>query len=1078
MPLPDIDFETIFLGAWVAKFQSTAGLNGDAGGITVTLVEDDTHTFTPLQEGTPTSFTCGDFRFDGIYQFVNYNSSVGGKDITVFLSNVSELLNGVQVILSDYNGQIYGTPNLINAYGYLENALGFGGSLVNDAGMPWYVPVEELSVSASGDLTLTGVSHIGLRPALENLINFNANYNYGSGIVQANHKYLLDLEDLHTTLNVPTYYRVGGPNQSLLEIIGGIYRDSGHDYIPILTVSGSGPHIISFKSISRVDQVPVGQIAQFIAETPNVISYQTGCEFRNEPTNVFMVGAQQETIYPVEYNGTNIYPYWGYDWDGHVIMGSGTGDGYRVDLNASPIIDIMSYLGGDPVRYNVSPTELRMALADYDSWAFFICKNKYSTVAAPLGIVSTAAYQNLPISPIMSDFIADDPFTVAMANSGVASNLINKSQRLYEFVRNYAESYYGRQFLVLLPNIFKIQLEPNSNNAQYSAVPTDAAYFGEGQSPLGLNFINEIVFLNDQNKFHAFARYDGIGTSDITSISQEGSVMQNDGVSITDLYTSCDISERIHQLQDGRFCAVATFSSPVREKPDSYLGDIEMVASVFGCTVADLVNAIDITSDSFPVKCVPRFRAIDAIAVPMRSNTSVYGPYRILGAQGKTHFIKDDQLAPWTYGAYDVMDDAALAQIQGFATNLQVIDTGTVTVPGLPERNLGDMLVDEGSEITGIDLSYGVEGIQTTYKLQNYSPRKGIFTKDKVNYLQKVGQSLVQTRRNVRELFQARKQRQLQLNARDYGLFERMAYGFKQQSPHSMMVSQYIALSGENRIVTSIQKYKDVPFNLRAGKEEQYKNTAAASLDSLFLGVSNKLDYSGLMPHFRPYDSRLGTKVKSRYELEPIKGSGYNVNWLLTRDSYSGMNRNRVELDYDNARDIALRGSIKLSQWGYDTLGKPYPNFYADGSGVAVSGSGSGINGVSESGFYINGTFYSGLPIPTQFKSDEFSPQYLSHPNLWAAGPVDLKWCQFRSVFTANTKFPAYSITNIPAATSGAWGSGLASIYINGSMTLDRVPVYNHYRTAIPSGRRMFIEEIGTEGIFFAMGPDCTGSLY
>jgi hypothetical protein len=263
---------------------------------------------------------------------------------------------------------------------------------------------------------------------------------------------------------------------------------------------------------------------------------------------------------------------------------------------------------------------------------------------------------------------------------------------------------------------------------------------------------------------------------------------------------------------------------------------------------------------------------------------------------------------------------------------------------------------------------------------------------------------------------------------------------------------------------------------VRGSNYEKYYNTAGASLDTLFLGISNDLVYSGLMPNYRAYDSRLGSNSKSRFEWEPVKSGGYNINWIVNRDSYSGMNKNRVPIDYNKVRDIGLRGPLKVAGWGYDVLGKPVPNLWPNGHGT--TGSGSTLNGTTSSGIYVNGVRYSGVPVPTQFLSTEFASGALTDPYLWPAGPVDLKWDQFRSLYTANTLFPAYSITSIPAATSGTWGTGLAAIYINGQMTLDRITVYNHYVTAIPSGRRMFVQEAGVEGVFFAQGPDCASAAF
>jgi hypothetical protein len=1034
-----------FLGATVIGFSANAGLNDQESSCNIQLVEDKTvgQNFTPLEPGTPIVFSAGSsFSFHGLYQYGTKSVSTQGSGIwTILLTGPREVLDGTAFIIDGYNGSVAGIPNVVNGYGILENSLGFGGSLTNAAGMPWNYAVGLLPSSVQAALTVSGVSYVGVQSALEAVVNNLAGGGtYGNGMYLNGNRFVLNLSGITSDLNVPAYYRLPGPSISVLEIINSLYRDAGHDYIAKMIVNSGSPTQIYFKSIDRTVQPSMTQIRDFINSRNDVISSDYGYELRSDTTAVLLVGAQQESLTLINNNGSNILPYFGSDSNGNPITTSGVGD-YTVNLNATSIPNVMGFLGGG-LTYSASQTELRLAMESYDAWAAYVKINNPS-IATPLGITSAASADGSPLSTFISDFINDDPLDADIIGSGLYSELVNMGGQLYDLVKNAATEHYGRKFAVKLPFISSLATESNSNNVKYSIQPSDSAYLPEGSSPLGLSYLNELQFLDQDLKLTPFASFKtSLGGADPTTVNVNSSVLQYDTLAGNSLYTGVSIDPNIVKLGDGSQAVIVTLDQPLLQLPDSALGNIGDIANLFSTDIPTISGALDYYSDNFPLRISPSAIVFDSVAVPLRSNISVYGPWATGNLANKTQFIRDESLNPWNYGSFTAMNAAALAKIQNAATNITKVETGSVTVAGLPGFSLGDQLVAAGSEITGIDLQFGVGGIQTTYRLQTYTPRKGRFSQARATQIQEFGLGLahfrrqmrqVQQRNNTMKTFNANYQAGQQLN--------RVTSQILQQSPHGMLVSHAVPYGSGYVNLASVQKTKDVLGNLRTNKSGIYQTTSACSMDSVFRGFSTASGASGI-PHYQKVDGRVSNAI-TLTSLNHFQ-SGSDIQWLTFNPEYSGLNSRKRSINFDDARPVGIRLPQVGVGYGYTIFGNPVP-----GTGSLYSASG-------------------GL-IPANSGSRNFLANYRQRQDQWIAAPIEQFYDPFRCVWGAKGLYSAFVGSGSIAPNS----SGNVFLTINGTKSGDALSVFNWLGSTLATGVKCYIGWFPLDNRFQVISADC-----
>ena len=122
-----------------------------------------------------------------------------------------------------------------------------------------------------------------------------------------------------------------------------------------------------------------------------------------------------------------------------------------------------------------------------------------------------------------------------------------------------------------------------------------------------------------------------------------------------------------------------------------------------------------------------------AAVIPMKSNIKLYGPYassNFGNSAGGTQVISDADMCPWSFGSIDAMNAAGRSIVQSSAVGLLRSETGSITIPGLPDlASLGATVGGGGPNLSNINFTFGSSGVTTSYEFRTYTPKFGSLNK-------------------------------------------------------------------------------------------------------------------------------------------------------------------------------------------------------------------------------------------------------------------------------------------------------------------------------------------------------------
>ena len=973
-----------FLGASVENFRASGGRNEEISRLEINVVEDPVNgdAFTRPLAGTPAYFSYGGFRFGGIVQYWRDYRGVDGLPVySVTVYDPRIILSACQVIIGDYGGPQLDVDNLFDVYGYYERQF-YGLADRNDAGMPW-----------------RNTLGAGVEPALSLLIASRK-------IKFRGYSYTLNWSEIQQ-LAIPSFYRIGegGTSLSILELISTICRDANVDFV----VNLEQGNVITIRLI-RLASLQTGKIQAFInSKSGFVENYEVGKELidPNAPGGItagVLFGGPREDINVL----ISIYPFWGLNpFAGGAgrpseaiipSVGTGYNDNDVINVYGGPIRDI---IGQD--AYPLTIIELRCALAGQSTWSTYL----QAFQPAKLEYISGNLKGDFDLEHISEWFnhpgmmLNETKEHINLKNERFIEiqGAYERQKRVYEFVKGIATDYWGKQYVVLIP--FAIQrVESETAIVGYSFEPTESGW-SEG-APMGLSANEADIFQDDYGKYVAFADFGpvDISTMDMTSLYNSEATVSNGR-----LFVKCEVNPQVFTFNSQPACLIK-LSTPLYRPPRSDAGNLDDIAALFQVNREDVDELYSKQGMLSPLPLIhPHAIGPVQVAVPLRNNTTTYGPW-IYGTNrgGGVRVEQNASLVPWNYGGSFALDDAGVSLWFGDFQGQQEKETGEVSVAGIPEKTIGDELISGGPTVDGISISFGTDGLVTTYSMETYVPRIGRFEQYRARRLQVLGAAAARQRR---ELQQIRRRTMLIDNSKIANLLPRNRLNdvIGKCGSSLLMATQ---LGDENRkiINAGVVKNQEALPQLASFDDETYRTTAVMSMDGMFRPFStNASNWENEI--ISTFEEPIGGTLTSTF-LNPFK-NGHNISQVAMGETYEGISPLKTEYSSD-VRAISLRGPLVITGWGYDVRGKPVPN-------------------TSEE-------------TPT----NDFREQHLLTSDWWKSGPVDIKWDHIRKVWATSVLLDGTAKTNIPAGSVNAPGSGL--IRLRGDST-DSL-IFNHFNGSIP----------------------------
>ncbi len=1007
--------------ATVKSFGVSLGLGTEKSSVKVNLVEAeiDGDLFVPPPIGTPTRVTFGSLDFHGVLQrWTRSGGSDGLYTYQVDIDDPRDILDNAKVILASYSGSVFGVPNLLNVYGYCENAFGFGGSQINEAGMPW-------SLVKAGIHALTTTSG-----------SFGAPLRYKDN----NTAYAVDLSQLP---DLPSYYRIGGGGaQSILQLVSQVCADSGCDYFVELR---PGTSIIRVRVIRRRLQPPIGGItSQITAATAagNFISSNVGLEAVNETTSVFIVGG--EVCSMLEADSSTIKPYFGeHPINGTPLVGTGTGADMITYLNAR---EVATFIGSN--LYLCTGQELMAALSGVDVWKNYITVYK-PTMASLLTLTSqnVQAAANGVLNPQVpfdfKNFKRQNAVNLGAAQ--VASNSDFVVQQVFIMVQKAAQEYFGKQFFVEIP-FLSTKTEPETGLVVYSQDPTDGGYVESGIPPLGLPPQYGIKFQLQDGRFEAFARYTLTGLEDFSRVSPADYLI--DTFTGLTAWVKVSVDKQIVFANAITPGVIVTIQNPLYQRAaDNFGAGATQAIALLQGTPEGIARANQgLVGGTIQARVATPPDLPSYIAIPLKSNITCYGPWYAVGALGRVDFQFDQSMVPWQYAGTTLLNLTAQARVVDAITFQQVSESADWQEVGLPTFNIGDV-VSSGPNITRIDINYGEQGVTSSYQTKTFTPKFGILSKANADRFKRIGNLVNKTNGEIQNAFNRIYEQPVTRGSGGFGSAASSLGGLpsdaRLQSP-----SLYVAALNQaeidyntreetqiTRTVASLLTEAEGLRSLIANRDEVYQKIGMVSLDAIFKPFSNDND-SVSAQYMAAYEdvNENYTKSLSVFELDPYK-QGNDINVYTRGSTYpsstGGIYAYPQGGPEDDVRGVAMRIPV-LTGWCYT------------------------VDDVWE---------------PNEF--DEQTADYQRKSQQWPVGPLEILFDKERGVFTPYGML--MGVTQGVATRRG--GSTTIDLYEDASTVLegrqrDRT-VYNFFSQDIPANSRIMAMWIPEARSWWIVAQDC-----
>ena len=735
-----------FFGAYISNI-STSVSWGSGGTCTVTVVED------PIKGaylnapsiGTPIGVKIGAFYFGGVFQRISYQESTSGQTYDLIIESADKYLDGIQIILSDWNGQFFNGGNKYNPSG--------GETFTNQIYNVWNVFAVKENYSYGGIYGGSNINSAGF-PALDalNLIESisSGNESFGGPARFGNHTFEVDLGELKGYIN--NSIRLQGPVQSLKSIIDECCDMAGLDYyIDVVDDRGrersgtiSRPKIY-LRAINRGYQPNPGAVSE-AAQTYNnsgrLISKNIGYEWSAPITQQLVFGGKAtRMLYQDAYT---TYPIWGKRANNTYVTGLGN-DTVTVYSTPTAYVPVLTDPYTGTIGYMASLFELRMATGGKDVWenwkmfetCFGVERNGYNY--APTAPWNSKVEFGAMINRIQGGYITATDLqntSAAAAQNRAYGTYTLLNDAIWNAVSKVANEYYGQVFLMELQTY-----EPGGMGNNVKWIQDD--YVAENAWDISDS-----------------AWEDQVGFPDVAFYDAEGRMKGGCAWGADPRFDYSDLGSEWCTTPDG---GIGTFKGSA-DKDIYWINDVPYIIVRTGCTVKSydglttpdygfsvlwwlftgnwLDPGVYLTAGAqnvqfqVPPQIVPPY----SWGIPQESNRYVWGPWYAWnnGSPGMSQVKTDESLRPETFGSESLLDSAGFAMASAGLAQASVDETGSIEIVGVPDFNVARQFGGGGPYINGININVGVDQTSTTYTFSSWTPEFGKLSQNNINRIKQI----------------------------------------------------------------------------------------------------------------------------------------------------------------------------------------------------------------------------------------------------------------------------------------------------------------------------------------------------
>ena len=790
-PSPPSGRTPMMFGAYIASISTSIGWGGQGGTCQLTLVEDPENDINiDLPEvGTACYLKYYGFYFGGVFQRYTYKQSTSGRTYDVVLESPTKLLDGIQIIMDEMQGTIFGKFDRFNPYDaavlttQVRNIYNPFGQLENYQNVP---PSENIANFGNADVNSAGFPSLSLLNQIQRLST--GNFTFGAKAFFGESEYTIDLQELYDATNeTAPHLRTKGPVQSLNGILGDISSSIQVDYFVQLTTDDELPEyngggilnnpIMKIRVCDRREPPTPNAVFEFVENaknsTPNTLmSADVGRELQDVATQKVVIGGPASRYFKTGTSG--MYTIWNKHANNTYQVGAKHGTynlGSEIPINMSGAFSSV-FAGFNPFVipdiiygfYKATYFELRMALAGKEAWetfkAFQVMANQEpngGTWNDPsrspwLGKIAASA-------DFLATFVTDKRSAIELANTSSASansafleNMNRVSEIIFQRVQKVAQEFYNKVFLAPLP------VEPGgiTNNLRYI---TDEFQYEAAWDVVSSAF-------DESYPIADVSFYDGEGR-----IKSAAFFPQN--ATLTGSNQAIDFSELGSDYAPAALPGAGGLLATTRGGPEGdliWLNGIphvicKMGATVryfdsittptFGLTVLSAYFFPSMFPDGIPPEAYmrPGFQSLmfqippdvmapTAFGIPQESSRYKWGPWYAYNAlNGKAEVVNDDSLKPETFGGFGPLDQAAFSLTFTGLSAMTSVESGMIQVAEFPNFNVGDRFADSGPYVTNMDINISDAGATVTYKFNTWTPNFGKLAKYNVDRISKINKA-------------------------------------------------------------------------------------------------------------------------------------------------------------------------------------------------------------------------------------------------------------------------------------------------------------------------------------------------